>query len=79
VVSDEINVPSLSRAYPLSQIVSRALRAGVDLILVSDLYTIADLKREALKLLAAREISREDIDRGVARILAVKAKYGLIL
>jgi beta-N-acetylhexosaminidase len=78
VVSDAINDPSLSRAYPLPRILTQAVRAGVDLIQVSDVYTIPDLQREMLRLLASRQITREDLDRGVSRILAVKARRGLI-
>jgi beta-N-acetylhexosaminidase len=79
VVSDAINVPAIARTYSLPQVLSHAINAGVDLIQVSDVYSILDLEREVYQLLASREITREDIDRGVARILTVKARYGLIL
>jgi beta-N-acetylhexosaminidase len=79
VVSDTINAPSIARTFPLGQTLTLAFRAGVDLLLVSDVYTAGELQREVLRLLASREISREDVDRGVTRILTVKAKYGLIL
>jgi beta-N-acetylhexosaminidase len=77
VISDAIDVRALTRKFSASEIVRRAFKAGVDLLLVTDVFSVTDLKAEVLKLLSSGQLTKDDIAHGVLRVLRLKLRYGL--
>jgi beta-N-acetylhexosaminidase len=78
VVSDAIEMAALDRDYPIEKILGHAIKAGVDLILVGGRYEPADLVASVEALVERGDLSVQDIDQGVLRILRLKQKRGLL-
>ena len=77
VISDAVDTRSLTRKFSASEIVRRSFKAGVDLLLCTDVFSVTDLKAEVLKLLASGQLTEDDIARGTLRVLRLKLRYGL--
>ena len=78
VISDGIAMGALSRNYGVKETLRLLLKAGVDLILVHTQYDLQELNNHVLELHRQGEISDNDVDLGVKRILRLKAKYNLL-
>jgi beta-N-acetylhexosaminidase len=78
VISDDIMMGALQANFSLQEILRQAIRAGVDLILVQGRADLPGLTAVVKDLYERGEISLEDIEEGVRRILRLKLKYGLI-
>lgn len=79
VVSDAIEMAALERGFPIEAILRHAIKAGVDLILVGGRHEPADLVAAVKRLVERGEVTREEIDEGVLRILRLKQKRGLVV
>ena len=53
-------------------------KAGVDLILAHSEYDLADLKSRVYRLYEHGEITEQEINEGVERVLELKLKQGLL-
>ncbi len=78
VVSDAIEMGALRAYFDIDEVLTRAFRAGVDIILVSGYYRIGDLMDRVLALIDQGSITMRDLDRGVLRVLELKHKTGLL-
>jgi beta-N-acetylhexosaminidase len=78
VISDDITMGALRANFTLTEILRQAIRAGVDLILVQGPADLPGLIAAVLELHERGEISLEEIEEAVRRILRLKLKYGLI-
>lgn len=78
IVSDGIAMGALSNNYDVTETLKLSFRAGIDLILVHSKYDLADLKKRVYRLYRKGEITEEEIDAGVERVLELKLKYGLL-
>lgn len=78
VISDGIAMGALSRNFTVKETLKLILKAGVDVILVHTKYDLHGLKKLVKELYNQGEISDDDLDRGVRRILYLKAKYNLL-
>jgi beta-N-acetylhexosaminidase len=78
VVSDGLSMGALSYYYELTETLRLLFKSGVDLILVHSKYDIDDLKSRVYDLYTRGEITKDEIDEGVERILRLKLKYGLL-
>ena len=78
VISDDITMGALRTNFTLTEILRQAIRAGVDLILVQGPADLPGLIAAVLELHERGEISLEEIEEAVRRILRLKLKYGLI-
>jgi len=79
IISDGISMGALSKNFDLTETLKRSFAAGVDLILVHNKYNLQELKQIVVDLLQSGEISEEEIDEGVKRVLNLKIKYGLFI
>jgi len=78
IISDGISMGALSKHFDLTETLKRSFAAGVDLILVHSKYDLKELKRIVVDLYDQGEISEEEINEGVKRVLGLKIKYGLL-
>ena len=78
IISDGIAMGALSNNFNLTETLKLSFQAGIDLILVHSKYDISELKKKVYRLYRQGEITEEQIDRGVRRVLELKLKYGLL-
>ena len=78
VISDDIEMGALAANYPPREILKRSILAGVDIILAVGGLDALKLIGEVKGLLASGEVSEEQIEEGVRRVLRLKLKYGLL-
>ncbi len=78
VISDDIEMGALSANYPTREILKRAVLAGVDVILAAGGLDALKLIGEMKSLLASGELTEEQLEEGVRRVLRLKLKYGLL-
>jgi beta-N-acetylhexosaminidase len=78
IVSDGIAMGALSNNFDITDTLKLSFKAGVDLILVHSTYDLSDLKSRVYRLYKRGEITEEEIDEGVRRVLELKLKYGLL-
>jgi beta-N-acetylhexosaminidase len=78
VISDDIEMGALAANYPTREILKRAILAGVDIILAVGALDALKLIGEVKALVRSGELSEEQIDEGVRRVLRLKQKYGLL-
>ena len=78
IVSDGMAMGALAENFTVADSLKLMIQAGLDLILVHSRYDLVDLKLEMLRLLYLGEITEEQIDEGVERILKLKLRYGLL-
>jgi len=74
IVTDDLNMGSISRHYPIDQWGIRAVKAGADMVLIADMKTIPVVIEELLRVYRTGEIKKE-VDDAVKRILVVKLSY----
>ena len=77
VVSDALSMRAMSDTYELDLILERALRYDVDLLLLNTGFDLPEILDRVERLVADGRVSADDIDRGVRRVLTLKARYGL--
>jgi beta-N-acetylhexosaminidase len=78
VITDDIEMGALAANFPPREILKRAILAGVDIVLAVGGLDALKLISEVKALLASGEISEEQIEEGVRRVLRLKHKYGLL-
>jgi beta-N-acetylhexosaminidase len=78
VISDDIEMGALAANYPPREILKRSILAGVDIILAVGGLDALKLIGEVKGLVASGELSEEQIEEGVRRVLRLKLKYGLL-
>ncbi len=78
VLSDAIEMGALRKNYHIREIIRLCIKAGIDLLLVNGIYNVKDLIETTTELVESGEITVNEIDRGVERILRIKAKNGLL-
>ena len=78
IISDGIAMGALSNNYDITETLRLSFKAGIDLILVHSKYDLSDLKKTVYRLYRKGEITEEEIDEGVRRVLELKLKYGLL-
>ena len=78
VISDGLAMGALADNYELDETLERALRYGVDIILVHNRYDLVDLIERTERFVAEGRVSPADIDRGTLRVLTLKARYNLL-
>jgi beta-N-acetylhexosaminidase len=78
VITDDIEMGALAENFPPREILKRTILAGVDIILAVGGLDALKLIGEVKALLASGEISEEQIEEGVRRVLRLKHKYGLL-
>jgi len=79
VVSDDLDMGAITKLYSPGEAAVRAVKAGVDMILVGhtreNMIGVFDALMEALR---NGEIDRSTIDRAVKRVLGLKERFGLV-
>ncbi|WP_431780245.1 glycoside hydrolase family 3 protein [Streptomyces chumphonensis] len=76
VVTDSLSMAGVRETYPDAEVPVRALRAGVDLLLMPpDLPTAYDAVLDAV---TTGELTEERIDRSVRRVLELKHDQGIV-
>jgi len=78
VISDDIEMGALAANFPPREILKRAFLAGVDIILAVGGLDALKLIGEVKSLLGSGELSEEQIEEGVRRVLRLKARHGLL-
>jgi beta-N-acetylhexosaminidase len=75
-MTDDLDMGAVAKNYDISTAVSQALKAEVDLLLICHKGpAIASAFEEILAFNAARGSRRENAERSLERILALKRKY----
>ena len=78
IISDGIAMGALSNNYDITETLRLSFKAGIDLILVHSKYDLSDMKKKVYRLYRKGEITEEEINEGVRRVLELKLKYGLL-
>ncbi len=78
VVTDGLEMRALSNYYSLPETLVRLFKYDVDLILLYRDYDVVDLVTMVEELIESGELTEDDVNRGVRRVLALKRAYGLI-
>ena len=78
IISDQITMGALTNNFSIREIIKNCLLAGVDLILCENSYDTIELIEIAEDLYERGEITEEQVDQGIRRIVKLKIKYGLI-
>jgi beta-N-acetylhexosaminidase len=77
VMSDGMEMGALRDNYDLTETLIRLFKFDVDLILLFTSYDIVNLVDQVEDLIRLGEITEEDVDRGVRRVLRLKLENGL--
>ena len=78
VMTDGLEMAAIRAHFDLRETLVRLFRYDVDLILLYEEYDVVEMVDLVLDLHAAGEITEDDINRGVRRVLALKREYGLV-
>ncbi len=78
VISDGLEMGALAADYDLDTTLKRAIRSGVDLILLYTRYELLDVIDRVEQMVLDGRLTEQEIDRGVERILALKHRYDLL-
>lgn len=78
VMSDALEMGALSKGYRIEETLVRAIRAGVDLLLIGSLYDPARLIVMVKDAVLSGELTEAEIDEGTRRILRLKFAAGLL-
>jgi beta-N-acetylhexosaminidase len=79
VVSDDLDMGAITKLYSPGEAAIRAVKAGVDMVLVGHTRDNMAMVFDALAgALRNGEIDRQTIDRAVKRVLALKERFGLV-
>jgi len=78
VITDGLEMAAIRDHFSLEETLVRLFKYDVDLILLYQEYDVVDLVLMVEELLAEGRITRDDVDRGVRRVLRLKRDYGLI-
>jgi beta-N-acetylhexosaminidase len=77
VMSDGLEMGAIRDNFDLNRTLVRLFRYDVDLILLFSNYDVVDLVDRVEYLIRIGEISEDDVDRGVRRVLRLKIRNGL--
>jgi beta-N-acetylhexosaminidase len=77
VISDGLEMGAIRDNFELPESLARMLRYDVDLILLYVSYDVSELVDIVEDLLAAGEITEDDINRGARRVLQLKLDHAL--
>ena len=77
VMSDGLEMGAIRDNYDLTQTLIRLFRHDVDLILLFSSYDVVDLVDRVEDLIRVGEITEDDVNRGVRRVLRLKIQNGL--
>ena len=77
VMSDGLEMGAIRNNYDLNESLIRMFKNDVDLILLFAGYDVIDVVDRVVELVRLGEISEDDVDRGVRRVLALKLRNGL--
>lgn len=78
VVTDGLEMGAMSDNFDLETTLIRLFRYDVDLILLYTRYNVIEVVETVERLVDEGEITVEEIDRGVRRVLRLKGRYGLL-
>lgn len=79
VTSDDITMGAILEQYEVHEAVIKAINAGTDLILLRDESSLVDeVYAKVVEAVESGEISIERLNDAAARVLKVKAEYGLL-
>jgi beta-N-acetylhexosaminidase len=78
VMSDALEMGAIAKGYRIEETLVRAIRAGVDLLLIGSLYDPARLISMVKDAVLSGELSGTEIDEGTRRILRLKYAAGLL-
>ena len=85
IVTDALDMDAIDTHFEKTDAVKLAINAGADLMLMpfptypdEELENVDSFVEDIVKMIESGEISREEIDDSVLRILCMKAKYGLL-
>jgi len=84
IVSDALDMKSISDNYAMEDVLAMAINAGVDMLIMPAMWEADMMNRidamltRAVEMAEAGAIDRDRIDASVRRILVLKGKYGLL-
>lgn len=78
VVTDGLEMAAIREHYTLEETLIRLFQNDVDLILLYREYDVVELVDLVVTLVRRGEVTENDIDRGVLRVLTLKERYGLL-
>jgi beta-N-acetylhexosaminidase len=78
IVSDGLEMGAISGHYSLPDTLVRLFKFDVDLVLLYRDYDVVQMVELVEELIAAGELTVDDVNRGVRRVLSLKRDYGLI-
>jgi len=78
VMTDGFEMHALSDNWSVRESLKRSMKNDVDLILLISYYRVTKLVDLTERMVRQGALSVEDVDRGVRRILLLKARYGLL-
>ena len=77
VMSDGMEMGAIRDNYDLTETLIRLFRNDVDLMLLFVSYDVVELVDQVEELVRIGELTEDDIDRGVRRVLRLKIEHGL--
>ncbi|HJT25113.1 MAG TPA: beta-N-acetylhexosaminidase, partial [bacterium] len=77
VISDDLRMDAIKQRYPLDVSVVQAVNAGVDVLLVTDNYE-RRVMDSLVRAVVSGQVPLRSIDEAYGRIMATKAKYGIL-
>lgn len=78
VISDGLEMGALAANFDMDITLERAIRSGVDLILLYVRYQLPDVINRVEAMVRDGRLTEADIEIGVERILRLKYRYGLL-
>lgn len=79
IITDDLMMGAIVQHYTAPQAAVMALQAGADMIMLAGSVELAEQAvGKVLEALQAGRLSQAQIDRSVRRVLALKARYGLM-
>ena len=77
VISDDLRMDAIKQRYSLDTSVVQAVNAGVDVLLVTDNYE-RRVMDSLVNAVVSGQVPLKNIDEAYGRIMATKAKYGIL-
>ena len=78
VMTDGLEMGAISRNFGVQETLELTLKAGVDLVLLYSSYDYVEMVDMVEEMVTEGVLSEELIEEGAARVLELKARYGLL-
>ncbi len=78
VMTDAFSMGALTKEFNTETALKQCFKAGIDLILIDSRFDVLELRETVMTMVKKGDISEEEIDKGLRRVLSLKYKKNMI-